>query len=34
MDTPGQLSFLDLTDCYAALTQKGDPLEHLAQHIP
>jgi IS5 family transposase len=34
MDTPGQLSFFDLTDRYAALTQKGDPLEHLAQHIP
>ena len=34
MDTPSQLSFFDLTDRYAALTQKGDPLEHLAQHIP
>lgn len=28
MDTPGQLSFFALTDRYAALTQKGGPLEH------
>lgn len=34
MDTPGQLSFFDLTHRYDALTQKGDPLEQLAQHIP
>jgi len=34
MDTPGQLGFFDLTHRYDALTQQGDPLEHLAQHIP
>ncbi len=34
MDTPGQLGFFDLTHRYDALTQKGDPLEQLAQHIP
>ena len=34
MDTPGQLSFFDLTHRYVALTQKGDPWEQLAQHIP
>ncbi len=34
MPTPDQLSFFDLTDRYDALTQKGDPLEPLAQPIP
>ncbi len=34
METPSQLSFFDLTNRYDALTQKGDPLEQLAQHIP
>ena len=34
MDTPSQLGFFDLTDRYDALTQKGDPLEQLAQRIP
>ena len=34
MDTPSPLSFLDLTTRYDALTQKGDPFEHLAQQIP
>lgn len=34
MDTPGQLGFFDLSDRYDALTQKGDPLEQLATHIP
>ncbi len=34
MPTPDQLSFFDLTDRYDPLTQKGDPLEPLAQHIP
>ena len=34
MHTPGQLGFFDLTHRYDALTQKGDPLEQLAQHIP
>jgi len=34
MSTPGQLGFFDLTHRYDALTQKGDPLEPLAQHIP
>lgn len=32
--TPGQLGFFDLTHRYDALSQKGDPLEPLAQHIP
>jgi IS5 family transposase len=34
MNTPGQLGFFDLTHRYDALTQKGDPLEQLAQRIP
>ncbi len=34
METPTQLSFFDLTNRYDALTQKGDPLEQLAQYIP
>jgi len=34
MPTPGQLGFFDLTQRYDALSQKGDPLEQLAQHIP
>ena len=34
MPTPGQLGFFDLTHRYDALSQKGDPLEPLAQHIP
>ena len=34
MHTPGQLGFFDLTHRYDALSQKGDPLEQLAQHIP
>lgn len=34
MHTPGQLGFFDLSHRYDALTQKGDPLEQLAQHIP
>ena len=34
MDTSGQLGFFDLTHRYDALTQKGDPLVQLAQHIP
>ncbi len=34
MDTPSQLSFFDLTNRYDALTQQGDPLEKLGQHIP
>jgi IS5 family transposase len=34
MNTLGQLGFFDLTHRYDALTQKGDPLEQLAQHIP
>lgn len=34
MSTPGQLGFFDLTHRYDALSQKGDPLESLAQHIP
>lgn len=34
MDTLGQLGFFDLSDRYEALTQKGDPLEQLATHIP
>jgi transposase, IS5 family len=34
MDTPSQLGFFDLTNRYDALTEKGDPLEPLAQHIP
>jgi IS5 family transposase len=34
MPTPNQLSFFDLTTRYAALSQKGDPLEQLAQMIP
>ncbi len=34
MDTPSQLGFFDLTNRYNALTEKGDPLEPLAQHIP
>jgi IS5 family transposase len=34
MDTPSQLGFFDLTNRYDALTEKGDPLESLAQHIP
>ena len=32
--TPGQLGFFDLTHRYDALSQQGDPLEALAQHIP
>ena len=34
MNTPGQLGFFDLNHRYDALTQKGDPLEQLAEHIP
>ena len=34
MSTPGQLGFFDLTHRYDALSQQGDPLEPLAQHIP
>jgi transposase, IS5 family len=34
MDASGQLGFFDLTHRYDALTQKGDPLVQLAQHIP
>ncbi len=34
MQTSGQLGFFDLTHRYDALSQKGDPLEALAQHIP
>ena len=34
MSTPDQLGFFDLTHRYDALTQKGDPLEQLAQQIP
>jgi IS5 family transposase len=34
MDTPSQLGFFDLTNRYDALTEKGDPLKPLAQHIP
>jgi IS5 family transposase len=34
MQTPGQLGFFDLTARYDALSQKGDPLEQLAQYIP
>ena len=33
MSTPNQLGFFDLTTRYAALSQKGDPLEPLAQMI-
>ena len=34
MQTSGQLGFFDLTHRYDALSQKGDPLEALAQPIP
>jgi len=34
MSTPSQLGFFDLTTRYEALSQKGDPLEQLAQMIP
>ncbi|MDR4493666.1 MAG: IS5 family transposase [Nitrospirales bacterium] len=34
MNTSDQLGFFDLTHRYDALSQKGDPLEQLAQHIP
>lgn len=34
MLTPNQLGFFDLTNRYEALSQHGDPLEGLAQHIP
>jgi transposase, IS5 family len=34
MDTPGQLGLFDVSDRDNALTQKGDPLEQLATHIP
>ncbi len=34
MSTPGQLGFFDLMHRYDALSQQGDPLEPLAQHIP
>ena len=34
MSTPNQLGFFDLTHRYDALSQQGDPLERLAQHIP
>ena len=34
MSTPSQLGFFDLTTRYEALSQKGDPLEQLAQVVP
>jgi transposase, IS5 family len=34
MSTPNQLGFFDLANRYDALSQQGDPLERLAQHIP
>lgn len=34
MPTPGQLGFFDLTVRYEGLSQKGDPLEHLAGQVP
>ena len=34
MSTPPQLGFFDLTTRYEALSQKGDPLEQLAQMVP
>lgn len=34
MSTPNQLGFFDLANRYNALSQQGDPLERLAQHIP
>ncbi len=34
MLTPRQLSFCDLATRYAALSQKGDPLDALAVHVP
>ena len=34
MSTPHQLSFCDLATRYDALSQKGDPLDALALHVP
>lgn len=34
MSTPRQLSFCDLATRYEALSQKGDPLNALAAHVP
>ena len=34
MSTPRQLSFCDLATRYEALSQKGDPLDALAAHVP
>jgi len=34
MSTPRQLSFCDLATRYEALSQKGDPLDALAFHVP
>ena len=34
METPNQLGFFDLANRYEALSQRGDPLEQLAEVIP